>query len=74
MINGWSVDGARRNDLEYRDWKANTQARVKTHQKIVSGILVDHLLKYRLIRRPFRLDFLHELVLSDHSFLDEELR
>ena len=41
---------------------------------MVYGTLVDYLLKHRLIRRPLRLYFLHELVLSNHSLLDEELR
>ncbi len=46
---------------------------VKTHQKIVSGILVDHLLKHRLITSSLRLQLLHKLSLGNQPFLDQEL-
>ncbi len=36
--------------------------------------LVALLAEHRLIGRPLRLYFLHELVVSNHSLLDEELR
>ena len=42
--------------------------------QVSNGWLVALLAKHRLISRPLRLDFLHELSLCNHSFLNEELR
>jgi len=50
-------------DLTNESERRNEAAMIETRQKIVCDILVAHLLKHRLIRRPLRLYLLHELAL-----------